>query len=56
MAGKEEECLVAKEFSVKATPVRGFGSSDCKCMAHLFKLNNLDFFRDVSKNFESYIL
>lgn len=39
-AGKKEECELAKELRAKAIPVEGFGSSDCKCTSHLFKLEN----------------
>ena len=56
MAGKEEECLIAKDFCEKAIPIRGFGSSDCKCTTHLFKLNNLGFLKNLNKNLKSYVL
>jgi endonuclease-3 len=35
------ECEIAKKLKVKAKiPVKKFGSSDCKCPAHLFYLDN----------------
>jgi Uri superfamily endonuclease len=30
------ECMLAAELASKLTPIRGFGSSDCKCNSHLF--------------------
>jgi Uri superfamily endonuclease len=36
--GKEEECRLAN--SIKGSPVHGFGCSDCKCGAHLFRIDN----------------
>jgi len=37
----KEECKVAKSVSRYGKPVIGFGSSDCKCESHLFKLRKL---------------
>ncbi|MGD0643916.1 MAG: GIY-YIG nuclease family protein [Candidatus Bathyarchaeia archaeon] len=37
-AKKAEECRVAEFFSKRKEPVRGFGCSDCRCVAHLFWL------------------
>lgn len=42
-AGKSEECRVAEELSRRALPVKGFGSSDCRCKSHLFKLCDYQF-------------
>ena len=39
-AGKLDECKVAKMINRKGFPIKGFGSSDCKCVSHLFKLEN----------------
>lgn len=39
-AGKPDECEVAKNINRKGFPIKRFGSSDCKCMSHLFKLKN----------------
>jgi len=33
---KKFECLLSKEIQNFATPVKGFGCSDCDCMSHLF--------------------
>ena len=35
---KNEECRLAR--SVKGIPVQGFGSSDCKCGSHLFRIDH----------------
>lgn len=39
-APKGEECRLARTLSSLYEPVRGFGSSDCKCSSHLFKINS----------------
>ncbi|MCJ7424248.1 GIY-YIG nuclease family protein [Candidatus Bathyarchaeota archaeon] len=38
--GKPEECKIAKQLSVDHVPVKSFGSSDCHCVSHLFKLQS----------------
>ncbi|HDO20376.1 MAG TPA: DUF123 domain-containing protein, partial [Candidatus Bathyarchaeota archaeon] len=40
IAPRREECRIAKEINNIGSPIKGFGSSDCKCKSHLFKLNN----------------
>ena len=35
-SSKKIECDIAKRVDTIGTPVRGFGSSDCKCESHLF--------------------
>jgi len=30
------ECLVANKLEKHATPINGFGCSDCNCQSHLF--------------------
>jgi len=40
---KEKECKTAEYFEKKYIPIVGFGSSDCKCKAHLFRI---DYVRD----------
>ena len=39
-AGKLEECKVAEKVCHEGSQVDGFGSSDCKCPSHLFKLKS----------------
>jgi Uri superfamily endonuclease len=40
-----DECEVAKIMGERGVPMRGFGSSDCKCMSHLFKIEEYEFLR-----------
>jgi len=42
-AGKSEECKVANKIGERCVPTKGFGSSDCKCKSHLFKLEDYQF-------------
>jgi Uri superfamily endonuclease len=37
-AGRQDECMLAKRLAENMTPMKGFGSSDCSCAAHLFKV------------------
>lgn len=43
VAGKEEECIIAKELSSEGKPLDGFGCSDCTCDSHLFWIKDYDF-------------
>jgi Uri superfamily endonuclease len=38
-AGRQDECMLAKRLAKNMTLVKGFGSSDCSCAAHLFKVH-----------------
>ncbi len=40
-AEKEWECRIAKELIKTEKSINKFGSTDCNCKSHLFKLNNL---------------
>jgi len=40
--GRLEECRIAERLSKIATPIWGFGSSDCKCKGHLFRIEAYD--------------
>ena len=40
IAGKEQEHKLAFELNKIGIPVEKFGSSDCKCSSHLFKIKN----------------
>jgi adenylylsulfate kinase len=42
-SGRLEECRVAERLREKATPIKGFGSSDCKCEGHLFRVEAYDY-------------
>jgi Uri superfamily endonuclease len=43
---RSDECKTAEELSKVGIVIKGFGSSDCNCEGHLFKLENYEFFRD----------
>jgi Uri superfamily endonuclease len=45
-AGKPKECKIAKELAKKGFPIRGFGSSDCNCESHLFRIEEYEFLRE----------
>ena len=38
-----KECHIAGEIGLQGIPVKGFGCSDCRCEAHLFKVHSFDF-------------
>jgi Uri superfamily endonuclease len=44
--GKSEECKVANKIGERGVPTKGFGSSDCKCKSHLFKLKDYQLLRE----------
>lgn len=44
-APRIEECRVAKVIGESNKPINGFGSSDCNCRSHLFKIDNCEIFR-----------
>jgi len=44
---KQEECKIAKKIGKTNIPIKGFGSSDCRCESHLFKVENLSFLKDL---------
>jgi len=49
----KEECLMAKKVKRESFhKIKGFGSSDCKCKSHLFKINydRLDVFKKGFNN------
>jgi Uri superfamily endonuclease len=48
-AVKTEECRAAKKFSQKGFLVDGFGSSDCKCSSHLFKLGSYQILEELMR-------
>lgn len=51
-AARAEECEIARKLCGKSVPIRGFGSSDCNCLSHLFKVKSYqvleDFIREVT--------
>ncbi|MEM2994991.1 MAG: GIY-YIG nuclease family protein [Candidatus Bathyarchaeia archaeon] len=42
-AGKALECEIAEKISQRGIAIKGFGSSDCKCISHLFRLDDYQF-------------
>lgn len=40
-SNKKQECEIAR--SIKGNPVKNFGSSDCDCKSHLFRVPNNSF-------------
>jgi Uri superfamily endonuclease len=40
MAAKKAECLIGQGILERSSPIKNFGSSDCKCVSHLFKIKN----------------
>jgi len=48
VAPKTEECLLAKAMSRLYEPIKDFGSSDCDCPSHLFKV-------DGCKEFDGFL-
>jgi len=43
---KLEECQISRKIAERGIPIRGFGSSDCRCESHLFKLRDYGFLRE----------
>ncbi len=41
LAAKKEECKTAGFLDKSEVSIKGFGCSDCKCNAHLFKIKSL---------------
>lgn len=44
--GKSEECNVANKIGERCAPTIGFGSSDCRCQSHFFKIGEHQFLRE----------
>jgi Uri superfamily endonuclease len=43
---RSEECKVAERLSRMGIVIEGFGSSDCRCRGHLFKVESCEFLKD----------
>lgn len=48
---KTEECKVAKQIAAKGEAVKGFGCSDCKCQAHLFRISDYAFLQGLMQEY-----
>ena len=44
-AEKDAECKIAMEIGKHGVAVDGFGSSDCRCKSHLFRIKGCSFLR-----------
>ena len=43
---KAEECAIAGVIGERGEPVDGFGSSDCGCKSHLFRIGDFGFLQE----------
>ncbi len=46
---KKEECEIARIVSAYGAPIKNFGSTDCSCKSHLFKINDYSFLNNFMK-------
>jgi Uri superfamily endonuclease len=45
-ADKTEECTIAGVIGERGAPIDGFGSSDCSCKSHLFRIGDYWFLQE----------
>jgi Uri superfamily endonuclease len=45
-ADRTEECAIAKAIGRRGEPINGFGSSDCNCRSHLFRIIDYEFLQE----------
>jgi Uri superfamily endonuclease len=45
-ADKTEECVIAKVIGERGEPIDDFGSSDCNCKSHLFRIKDYEFLQE----------
>jgi Uri superfamily endonuclease len=45
-ADKAEECAIAGVIGERGVPIEGFGSSDCSCKSHLFRIEDYGFLQE----------
>jgi Uri superfamily endonuclease len=45
-ADKAEECAIAGVIGERGEPIDGFGSSDCSCKSHLFRVGDYGFLQE----------
>jgi Uri superfamily endonuclease len=48
-ADKTEECAIAGVIGERGEPIDGFGSSDCRCKSHLFRIEDYGFLREFMR-------
>jgi Uri superfamily endonuclease len=46
---KAEECAVARAIGERGEPMDSFGSSDCSCKSHLFRIGDYGFLREFMR-------
>jgi Uri superfamily endonuclease len=51
-SGERMECQIAENLRACSLPFKGFGSSDCDCISHLFHSKNLEILK--SKTLSSF--
>ena len=44
------ECYISRKIAEIGDPVKDFGCSDCRCISHLYKVNNCSFLEDLGFN------
>ena len=44
-ATKSDECRLATKLGERGIPIADFGCSDCKCISHLFKVDDYSFLK-----------
>jgi Uri superfamily endonuclease len=45
-ADKTQECVIARAIGERGEPITGFGSSDCSCRSHLFRIKDYEFLKE----------
>jgi Uri superfamily endonuclease len=45
-ADKTGECAIAKAIGERGEPIDDFGSSDCNCKSHLFRIKDYEFLQE----------
>ena len=45
--GDKLECSIAEKVAEKGQPVRGFGCSDCRCVSHLYRVEEFGFLEKI---------
>jgi len=48
-ADKTKECMIAKAIGERGEPLDGFGSSDCHCKSHLFRVEEYWFLQEFMR-------
>ena len=54
--GKRCECEIAGKISNFGEAVKGFGSTDCRCESHLFKVEDLNPVEEIFRELEGKLL